>query len=212
MADRTTVGPESDGPPYVRRWIGHASASTKAFWGLHVAGFILSVLGTSVGLIALSALTGSATLGEVFVEWRWLVFGTVGVLAVLAVTWLVQFFRAPAALDRALRREWAKDMADAAAEALRRQDELNAALHESQAAVERLESERLASEIRVEVVHDGPPLKAIDTTAAVRDRFIEYERDRYRLAFERWKGEDQRRRARSVVPLMDTRVPAVTRT
>jgi hypothetical protein len=168
---------------YYRRWLGHSYEATKRFFGLRVAGFILAIVGPSLGFFLLAWVSGqSSQVGQAFEQFRWAVYGGGGTVLILLGAYVVQFFRSPAAMER----QWLERHR---VECERLSRDLDAALDERRRLGQQLETERL----EMEVGHEGGPLSAVDTGSDARVAFLAAEKDRY---VEPFLGEIERERHR----------------
>jgi hypothetical protein len=176
---------------YYRRWLSHAYEATKRFFGLRVAGFILAIVGPTIGFFLLAWVSGqSSQVGQAFEEFRWAIYGGGGTGLILLVAYVVQFFRSPAAMER---EELERDRVER--ERLAR--DLDAALDEKQRLGQQLETGRLEMEVR----HEGDPLCAVDTGSDARAAFLAAEKDRYVEPFLS-QVEDERHRRGSLDSLV----------
>jgi hypothetical protein len=159
------VAEEPDGTRYYRRWVAAAWTQTVAFAGYGLRGWLVAVVGPSVGLLVLSAvLGGSNQVGEALIELRWLGYGAIGSVAIFALLFIWNLIRSPRDLEGIRDDEWR-----VATSALRTE------LAQSEEARRSLE----ATELDVELEHQGPALRAIDFGETARDALARFEVGRY---------------------------------
>lgn len=188
---------------YGVRWVKHALEATKAFFGVHLGALILAVLGPAVGFLALSVLTGSNDLPEAIVELKWLLYGTIGTVAVLALAFLGQLLLAPAGLERQERERGHARELTLQGHAARQAAEQTRQLASGRDTISALQTRLEASRIAIEISHVGGPLSAVDISGPPRDSFIEGERTRYQEAFRRWAAEEGAAKASYPYPSAD---------
>jgi hypothetical protein len=94
------LSPSAEMAPYWRRWLRGAFAATSRFYGLTPAALVLTLAGPAIGSFLLAYITaGPKGLSGATASAQWLLYGFLGTLLLVALTWLVQLVRTPARLE-----------------------------------------------------------------------------------------------------------------